>query len=57
MLQFAFGALAAPLVGVAGRDTAVPMALLMAVFGIGALAVLKLASARLRTPASPEVAL
>jgi DHA1 family bicyclomycin/chloramphenicol resistance-like MFS transporter len=37
MLQFAFGGAAAPLVGVAGRGTAVPMALLIAVFGVGAL--------------------
>jgi MFS transporter, DHA1 family, multidrug resistance protein len=47
MLQFTFGALAAPLVGIAGSDTAVPMALLMAAFGIGALATLLLAPARL----------
>jgi DHA1 family bicyclomycin/chloramphenicol resistance-like MFS transporter len=51
MLQFTFGALAAPLVGVAGSDTAVPMALLMAAFGVGALTVLLLASARLRLAA------
>jgi DHA1 family bicyclomycin/chloramphenicol resistance-like MFS transporter len=47
MLQFAFGALAAPLVGIAGRGTAVPMALLMAAFGAGALATLAVASSRL----------
>jgi DHA1 family bicyclomycin/chloramphenicol resistance-like MFS transporter len=47
MLQFAFGALAAPLVGIAGRETAVPMALLMAAFGVGALATLAVASSRL----------
>jgi DHA1 family bicyclomycin/chloramphenicol resistance-like MFS transporter len=35
--QFVFGGAAAPLVGVAGRGTAVPMALLMALFGAGAL--------------------
>jgi DHA1 family bicyclomycin/chloramphenicol resistance-like MFS transporter len=46
-LQFAFGALAAPLVGIAGRETAVPMALLMAAFGAGALATLAVASSRL----------
>jgi DHA1 family bicyclomycin/chloramphenicol resistance-like MFS transporter len=51
MLQFGFGALAAPLVGVAGRGTAVPMALMMAAFGVGALATLMLASSRLRAPA------
>jgi DHA1 family bicyclomycin/chloramphenicol resistance-like MFS transporter len=48
MLQFTFGALAAPLVGVAGSDTAVPMALLMAAFGVGALVTLLLAPPRLR---------
>ena len=48
MLQFTFGALAAPLVGIAGGETAVPMALLMAAFGIGALATLLLAPARLK---------
>lgn len=52
MLQFAFGALAAPLVGIAGRETAVPMALLMAAFGTGALATLAVASSTLRRPTS-----
>jgi DHA1 family bicyclomycin/chloramphenicol resistance-like MFS transporter len=47
MLQFAFGALAAPLVGIAGRETAVPMALLMAAFGTSALATLAVAASRL----------
>jgi DHA1 family bicyclomycin/chloramphenicol resistance-like MFS transporter len=47
MLQFAFGALAAPLVGIAGRQTAVPMALLMAAFGVSAVATLAVASSRL----------
>lgn len=55
MLQFAFGALAAPLVGIAGRETAVPMALLMAAFGAGALATLTVASARLRRRAPATV--
>jgi MFS transporter, DHA1 family, multidrug resistance protein len=41
--QFVFGGAAAPLVGIAGRDTAVPMALLMALFGAGALVALALA--------------
>ena len=41
--QFVFGGSAAPLVGIAGRDTAVPMALLMALFGAGALVALALA--------------
>lgn len=50
MLQFAFGAVAAPLVGVAGRHTAVPMALLIAAFGIGALATLLLAPAARISP-------
>jgi MFS transporter, DHA1 family, multidrug resistance protein len=36
--QFLIGGLAAPLVGAAGRDTAVPMALLIAAFGVAALA-------------------
>ncbi len=35
--QFLLGGLAAPLVGVAGRHTAVPMALLIALFGAGGL--------------------
>ncbi|HET8672382.1 MAG TPA: Bcr/CflA family multidrug efflux MFS transporter [Thermoleophilaceae bacterium] len=38
MLQFVVGALLAPLVGVAGRETALPMALLMASLGVGGLA-------------------
>jgi MFS transporter, DHA1 family, multidrug resistance protein len=37
--QFILGGVAAPLVGVAGRGTAVPMALLIALFGVGGLAV------------------
>jgi DHA1 family bicyclomycin/chloramphenicol resistance-like MFS transporter len=41
--QFVFGGAAAPLVGVAGRGTAVPMALLMALFGAGALVALVVA--------------
>jgi DHA1 family bicyclomycin/chloramphenicol resistance-like MFS transporter len=55
MLQFAFGAFAAPLVGVAGRETALPMALLMAAFGVGALAVLGVTSSRLRIRAVSPV--
>jgi DHA1 family bicyclomycin/chloramphenicol resistance-like MFS transporter len=47
--QFVFGGVAAPLVGVAGRDTAVPMALLIALFGAAALVTLWLAS-RTRRP-------
>jgi DHA1 family bicyclomycin/chloramphenicol resistance-like MFS transporter len=48
MLQFAFGGIAAPLVGVGGRGTALPMALLIAAFGVGALAAL--AAARRAAP-------
>jgi MFS transporter, DHA1 family, multidrug resistance protein len=36
--QFAFGAAVAPLVGLAGEDTALPMALVIAALGLGALA-------------------
>jgi DHA1 family bicyclomycin/chloramphenicol resistance-like MFS transporter len=35
VLQFVVGAAAAPLVGVAGNDTAVPMALMIALLGVG----------------------
>jgi DHA1 family bicyclomycin/chloramphenicol resistance-like MFS transporter len=38
LAQFAFGAAAAPLVGLAGERTAVPMAIVVAAFGAGALA-------------------
>jgi MFS transporter, DHA1 family, multidrug resistance protein len=38
VFQFGFGAAAAPLVGVAGKTSAVPMALLIALFGTSALA-------------------
>jgi DHA1 family bicyclomycin/chloramphenicol resistance-like MFS transporter len=37
LAQFALGAVAAPLVGLAGEDTAVPMALVIAVLGVAAL--------------------
>jgi DHA1 family bicyclomycin/chloramphenicol resistance-like MFS transporter len=37
MFQFVVGALVAPLVGVAGKHTAVPMALMIALLGVGAL--------------------
>jgi MFS transporter, DHA1 family, multidrug resistance protein len=43
LAQFAFGGLAAPLVGAAGRGTAVPMALVIALFGGAALAATVLA--------------
>jgi DHA1 family bicyclomycin/chloramphenicol resistance-like MFS transporter len=38
VFQFAFGGVTAPLVGAGGRGTAVPMALVIALFGLGALA-------------------
>jgi DHA1 family bicyclomycin/chloramphenicol resistance-like MFS transporter len=38
LAQFAFGAAAAPLVGLAGEDTAVPMAVVIAVLALAALA-------------------
>jgi DHA1 family bicyclomycin/chloramphenicol resistance-like MFS transporter len=38
-LQFVIGAVAAPLVGLAGTGTAVPMGLVMSVFGVAAVAV------------------
>jgi DHA1 family bicyclomycin/chloramphenicol resistance-like MFS transporter len=40
MLQFVIGAGVAPLVGVAGKDTAVPMALMIALLSVGAIAAL-----------------
>jgi DHA1 family bicyclomycin/chloramphenicol resistance-like MFS transporter len=42
VIQFLTGALAAPLVGVAGTDTAVPMALVMSVLGVAAVATLRI---------------
>ncbi len=45
-LGYTFGGIAAPLVGVAGRGTALPMALLIALFGAGSLATLAIAAAR-----------
>jgi DHA1 family bicyclomycin/chloramphenicol resistance-like MFS transporter len=38
VIQFLVGALAAPLVGVAGPETAVPMGVVMVVLALGALA-------------------
>ena len=38
LAQFATGAIAAPLVGIAGEDTAVPMAIMIALASAGALA-------------------
>ncbi|MFT3864253.1 MAG: multidrug effflux MFS transporter [Solirubrobacterales bacterium] len=49
--QFGVGALAAPLVGIAGSHTAVPMAVVIAACGLGSLVVLR-ASAD-RSPARP----
>jgi MFS transporter, DHA1 family, multidrug resistance protein len=54
--QFVFGGAAAPLVGIAGRDTAVPMALLMALFGAGALVALALAHQIRRRRGVPRLA-
>ena len=56
VMSFAVGGLAAPLVGVAGRGTAVPMALVIASFGIAALVTLAVASSRgLGAPAESKV--
>jgi MFS transporter, DHA1 family, multidrug resistance protein len=52
MLQFAVGAAAAPLVGVAGKDTAVPMAAMIAALSVGALAAMGALARRRATPAS-----
>jgi len=54
--QFVFGGAAAPLVGVAGRETAVPMALLMALFGAGALVALGVANHVRRPRVVPQPA-
>ena len=48
--QFAVGGAAAPLVGAAGGNSALPMALLMALFGTGALIALGVAHRASRTP-------
>jgi MFS transporter, DHA1 family, multidrug resistance protein len=53
MLQFVVGALLAPLVGVAGRQTALPMALLMAALGAGGLTAM-LGLTRRRAPQALE---
>jgi DHA1 family bicyclomycin/chloramphenicol resistance-like MFS transporter len=49
-MQFLFGAAAAPLVGIAGRHSAVPMALMIGAFGVGSLVVLTLARRRSLAP-------
>ncbi len=51
MLQFMVGAAAAPLVGVAGKHTAVPMAAMIAALGVGALAAMGALTRRRATPA------
>jgi MFS transporter, DHA1 family, multidrug resistance protein len=56
VLQFMVGAAAAPLVGVAGNDTAVPMALMIALLGVGGITAMtvltrgRATSAAARTP-------
>jgi MFS transporter, DHA1 family, multidrug resistance protein len=51
MLQFVIGAGVAPLVGVAGKHSAVPMALMIALLGVGALVAMGLLTRR-RAPAA-----
>jgi len=51
LAQFALGALAAPLVGLAGQGSALPMAVVIAVLGAGALATSALVAAPRRTAA------
>ena len=46
VIQFMVGAIAAPLVGVAGPDTAVPMGVVMALLALGALTALQVAGRR-----------
>ena len=46
VIQFLVGAIAAPLVGVAGPDTAVPMGVVMALLALGALTALQVAGQR-----------
>ena len=46
LIQFLVGAIAAPLVGVAGPDSAVPMGVVMALFAVGALIALRAAGPR-----------
>jgi DHA1 family bicyclomycin/chloramphenicol resistance-like MFS transporter len=48
--QFALGALAAPLVGLAGEDTALPMAVVIAVLGVAALGTFAVLVARRAAP-------
>ena len=46
VIQFLVGAIAAPLVGVAGPDSAVPMGVVMALLAVGALVALRAAGPR-----------
>jgi DHA1 family bicyclomycin/chloramphenicol resistance-like MFS transporter len=46
VIQFLIGAIAAPLVGVAGSGTAVPMGVVMAVLALGALTAQRAAGRR-----------
>ena len=55
-LQMASGAAAAPLAGIAGPNSALPMALVMALFGVGASASLLLRRRTVRSVASPASA-
>ena len=48
VIQFMFGAISAPLVGLAGPDTAVPMGVVMATMAIGALTAQRLTGKRQR---------
>jgi DHA1 family bicyclomycin/chloramphenicol resistance-like MFS transporter len=48
LIQFMVGAIAAPLVGVAGPGTAVPMGVVMAVLALGALTAQRFAGRRQR---------
>jgi DHA1 family bicyclomycin/chloramphenicol resistance-like MFS transporter len=53
-MQFLFGAVTAPLVGIAGKQSAVPMAVLIGLFGLGGLAVLAVARMRLGGASAPS---
>jgi DHA1 family bicyclomycin/chloramphenicol resistance-like MFS transporter len=54
-MQFLFGAAAAPLVGIAGRQSAVPMALMIGAFGVGSLFVLAAARRAALAPSTIAV--
>jgi DHA1 family bicyclomycin/chloramphenicol resistance-like MFS transporter len=55
-MQFLFGAATAPLVGIAGKESAVPMALMICLYGAGGLAALAVAR-RAAAPGAQGVAL